>query len=265
MTFDPEKLKQIIEGALLAAGKPLNMQRLQQLFEETEPRPGREEIEVALEDIEAGTANHGFELVKVASGYRLQVRQEFAPWVNRLWEEKPQRYSRALLETLALVAYRQPITRGEIEDIRGVAVSTNIIRTLLDRDWVRVVGHREVPGKPAMYATTRVFLDYFNLKSLDELPSLAELRDLENISAELDFADAPPVVTEAANSDQTVAAVDEEVPGGETQPEPQAATEAETQVETDAGPINVEEQAAAEVETGDDRDLPDNVIELPTS
>jgi segregation and condensation protein B len=188
MTFDPKKLKQIVEGALLAAGKPLSVAKLAELFEESAPRPGRDEIQAALEDLGNESAGRGFEVIEVASGYRVQVKEELAPWVSRLWEEKPQRYSRALLETLALVAYRQPITRGEIEDIRGVAVSTNIIRTLLDRDWVRVVGHREVPGRPAMYATTKSFLDYFNLKHLDELPSLAAIRDLDSINAELDFA-----------------------------------------------------------------------------
>jgi segregation and condensation protein B len=198
MTFEPEKLKQIVEGALLAAGKPLSLQRLAELFEESEPKPGRDEIQAALEDLAGESTPRGFEIVEVASGYRIQVKESLAPWVSRLWEEKPQRYSRALLETLALVAYRQPITRGEIEDIRGVAVSTNIIRTLLDRDWVRVVGHREVPGRPAMYATTRSFLDYFNLKNLDQLPSLAAIRDLDSISTELGFSglqtEAPPAI-----------------------------------------------------------------------
>jgi segregation and condensation protein B len=194
MSFVPEQLKQIVEGALLAAGKPLTVQRLGDLFEDSDPKPGRDEIIAALEDIASECRSRSFEIVEVASGYRLQVKETLAPWVSRLWEEKPQRYSRALLETLALVAYRQPITRGEIEDIRGVAVSTNIVRTLLERDWVRVVGHREVPGRPAMYATTKIFLDYFNLKSLDELPSLAEIRDLDNINPELDFAPAAAAV-----------------------------------------------------------------------
>ena len=203
MTFDPEKLQQIVEGALLAAGKPLSLQRLAELFEESEPKPVRDEIQAALEDLASESSHRGFEIVEVASGYRIQVKESLAPWVSRLWEEKPQRYSRALLETLALVAYRQPITRGEIEDIRGVAVSTNIIRTLLDRDWVRVVGHREVPGRPAMYATTRSFLDYFNLKNLDQLPSLAAIRDLDSISTELGFsglqAEAPAAIEGQAN------------------------------------------------------------------
>ena len=132
--------------------------------------------------------DRGFELQEVASGFRYQVRQSLSPWVGRLWHERPQKYSRALLETLALVAYRQPITRGEIEEIRGVAVSTNIIKTLHEREWIRVVGHRDVPGRPAMYATTRQFLDYFNLKTLDQLPALAEIRDLLSIDGELDLA-----------------------------------------------------------------------------
>ncbi|CAN0603579.1 unnamed protein product [Ectocarpus sp. 12 AP-2014] len=136
--------------------------------------------------LESACEGRGFELKKVASGYRLQVREEYAPWVSRMFEEKPQRYSRALLETLALIAYRQPITRGEIEDIRGVTVSSNIIRTLLEREWVKVVGHRDVPGRPAMYATTRQFLDYFNLSGLDQLPPLSEVRDLEEIGREIE-------------------------------------------------------------------------------
>ena len=134
----------------------------------------------------------GFELLEVAGGFRFQVRQSLSPWVVRLWHERPQKYSRALLETLALIAYRQPITRGEIEEIRGVAVSTNIIKTLHEREWIRVVGHRDVPGRPAMYATTRQFLDYFNLKSLDQLPALAEIRDLETLNAELGFSEPLP-------------------------------------------------------------------------
>ncbi len=200
MTFESGKLKQILEGALLAAGKPLTVKRLADLFEESGPKPGRDEIEAALEDLASDSVNRGFEIVEVASGYRIQVKESLAPWVSRLWEEKPQRYSRALLETLALVAYRQPITRGEIEEIRGVAVSTNIIRTLLERDWVRVVGHREVPGRPAMYATTRGFLDYFNLKDLNQLPSLAAIRDLDSISTELGFAGEPGVPPQATPS-----------------------------------------------------------------
>ena len=177
-------LVQILEGALLAAGEPLSVQRMALLFEENE-RPSKEEIRTAIKSVEERCEDRGYELVQVASGYRFQVRQDLAAWVGRLWQERPARYSRALMETLSLIAYRQPITRSEIEEIRGVAVSTNIIKTLLEREWVRVVGHRDVPGRPAMYATTRQFLDYFNLKSLDQLPPLAEIKELDNLSGEL--------------------------------------------------------------------------------
>ena len=177
-------LVQILEGALLAAGEPLSVQRMTLLFEENE-RPSKDEIKAAIQSVEERCEGRGYELVHVASGYRFQVRQDLAQWVGRLWQERPARYSRALMETLSLIAYRQPITRGEIEEIRGVAVSTNIIKTLLEREWVRVVGHRDVPGRPAMYATTRQFLDYFNLKSLDQLPPLAEIKELDNLSGEL--------------------------------------------------------------------------------
>ncbi|MDY6839992.1 MAG: SMC-Scp complex subunit ScpB [Pseudomonadota bacterium] len=179
------RIQAIAEAALLAAGKPLSLDQLRELFSEEE-RPARQVMGQVMALLEAACEGRGFELKKVASGYRIQVREEFAPWVGRLFEEKPQRYSRALLETLALIAYRQPITRGEIEDIRGVTVSSNIIRTLLEREWVRVVGHRDVPGRPAMYATTRQFLDYFNLTGLDQLPPLNEIRDLEEIGREIE-------------------------------------------------------------------------------
>lgn len=179
------KIQAITEAALLVAGKPLSVEQLRELFAEDE-RPARQIMEHVLVLLEQSCQGRGFELKKVASGYRLQVREEYAPWVGRLFEEKPQRYSRALLETLALVAYRQPITRGEIEDIRGVTVSSNIVRTLLEREWVRVVGHRDVPGRPAMYATTKQFLDYFNLEGLDQLPPLSEIRDLEEIGREIE-------------------------------------------------------------------------------
>ena len=183
-------LVQIIEGALLAAGKPLTVAQLAELFEEHE-RPETTDIREALKEVAERCEDRGFELQEVASGFRFQVRQSLSTWVARLWHERPQKYSRALLETLALIAYRQPITRGEIEEIRGVAVSSNIIKTLHEREWIRVVGHRDVPGRPAMYATTRQFLDYFNLKSLEQLPALAEIRDLETLNAELGFTDMP--------------------------------------------------------------------------
>ncbi|EJN39203.1 segregation and condensation protein B [Pseudomonas sp. GM84] len=186
---DPRDLASLIEAFLLASGKPQTLERLYELFEEAE-RPEPKVFKKALEVLGKSCAGRAFELKEVASGYRLQIREDFAPWVGRLWEERPQRYSRALLETMALIAYRQPITRGEIEDVRGVAVNSNIIKTLMEREWIRVVGHREVPGRPAMFATTKAFLDHFNLKSLEELPALAELREMEPEPL-LDPDDAP--------------------------------------------------------------------------
>jgi segregation and condensation protein B len=179
-------IKHIVEAVLMAAGKPLNLDQLLAVFGDDE-KPGRDELRAALTELQQDYAERGLELIEVASGYRIQVRQDMEPWVSRLTEDKPARYSRALLETLALVAYRQPITRGEIEDIRGVSVSTSIMKTLQEREWVRIVGHRDVPGRPAMYGTTRQFLDYFNLKGLDDLPTLMELRDIDTINAELEL------------------------------------------------------------------------------
>ncbi len=185
--MDSLPLKQIIEGAILAAEAPLSIDQLMQLFEGDEPE--RVDVRDVLQEIEQDCEGRGFELKQVASGYRFQVRSSYGEWVSRLWKEKPPRYSRALLETLALIAYKQPITRGDVEEIRGVAVSTNIMRTLLERGWVRIVGHRDVPGHPALYATTKNFLDYFNLRNLDELPSLAEIKDLTQANEELDMED----------------------------------------------------------------------------
>lgn len=190
--IEPDKLQRIIEGALLASGKPVPLEKLEELFVEGD-RPGRTQLEEALTALGEACIDRGFELKKVSSGYRFQVRQELSEWVSRLWEEKPQRYSRAVLETLSIIAYRQPITRGDIEKIRGVAVSTQIVQTLLEHEWVRVVGYRDVPGRPAMYATTRQFLDYFNLASLEELPALAEIRDLESINRELSLDEDKPL------------------------------------------------------------------------
>ena len=184
------QLKQIIEGALLAAGRPLTLDELADLFDLTD-RPALEELAEAMQALRADCEGRGFEVREVASGYRLQVRQELAPWIARLWEEKPARYSRAMLETLAIIAYRQPITRGDIEEVRGVAVNPNIIRTLQERDWVRIVGHRDVPGRPELLATTRQFLDYFGLKGLDDLPSLAEIKDFEQVNPEMTLAIEP--------------------------------------------------------------------------
>ncbi|WP_426155756.1 SMC-Scp complex subunit ScpB [Pseudomonas sp. TSRC2-2] len=186
---EPRELAPLLEAFLLASGKPQSLERLFELFEEGE-RPEPAVFKKALTLLGKSCEGRAFELKEVSSGYRLQIREKFSPWVGRLWEERPQRYSRALLETIALIAYRQPITRGEIEDVRGVAVNSNIVKTLLEREWIRVVGYRDVPGKPAMFATTKAFLDHFNLKNLEDLPPLAELREME-AEPVLDFDDAP--------------------------------------------------------------------------
>lgn len=201
MTKPNPELKNIVEAALLVAGTPLTIDKLLSLFPE-ESRPSREEFRAVLQAIEADCESRGIELRQFEQGYRFQTREKYADWIARLSEERPVRYSRALLETLAIIAYRQPVTRGEIEDIRGVAVSSEIIKTLLGREWIRQVGTRDVPGRPALFGTTRGFLEHFNLKNLDELPPLAELRDLDKISAELnmrlpvDDAPAAPAGTE---------------------------------------------------------------------
>jgi segregation and condensation protein B len=182
------KVKMIVEGLLLAAGRPLTLDNIIQVFSKDE-QPDSKELKLVMDSIAEDCADRGFELKEVASGFRFQVKQELSDWIAKLWEERPPRYTRALLETLALVAYRQPITRGDIEEIRGVGVSSNIVRTLLDREWIRVVGHRDVPGRPAMFATTKQFLDYFNLKSLQDLPPLSEIKDLAVADPEFDLED----------------------------------------------------------------------------
>ena len=199
--MDQTRLMAILEAAITAADKPLSLDRLQRLFEDEAEPPARPDIVAALNAIAAAceAPERGIELRQVASGWRFQVKEMVAPAISRLWEEKPQKYSRALLETLALIAYRQPITRGDIEQVRGVAVSSHIIKTLMERDWIQVVGHREVPGRPALYATTKTFLDYFNLKSLDELPSLKELADLDAIHPELGLEEENAPAAEATS------------------------------------------------------------------
>jgi segregation and condensation protein B len=187
MTDTHSELKNIIEAALLVAGQPLTLDKLLSLFPE-DSRPGRDEVRAALKQLEADYEQRGIELRQIDHGFRFQSREKYAEWIARLSEERPVRYSRALLETLAIIAYRQPVTRGEIEDIRGVAVSTEIIKTLVGRDWVRQVGTRDVPGRPALYGTTRGFLEHFNLKGLDALPPLVELRDIDRIAAELNMS-----------------------------------------------------------------------------
>ena len=196
--MEQEKLNNIVEAALFAAQQPLTLPMLAALFHE-EDGVGHEDLARAVETLAQTCEGRGIELVEVASGFRYQVREAVHPWVARLWAERQTKYSRALLETLALIAYRQPITRGEIEQVRGVTVATSIIRTLEEREWIRVVGYRDVPGKPALFGTTRQFLDYFNLKSLDQLPTLAEIREIADPDPQLALAPEP----EAAPNDAT--------------------------------------------------------------
>lgn len=208
---DAATMKRIIEAALMAAGQPLTVAQLSELFSDEE-KPARDAIARALHELTEDCAERGIELVEVASGFRFQVKTDLKHWVSRLWAERQTRYSRALLETLALIAYRQPITRGEIEQIRGVAVSSNIIRTLEEREWVRVIGHRDVPGKPALFGTTKAFLDYFNLKSLDQLPPLSELRDIPELEPQLAFDGERESTNDASEAES---ADDSEAVGGE--------------------------------------------------
>ena len=172
-----ESLENIVEALLFSSSRPLSEKEILQTFEEKD-QISLSDIKLALNDIKEKYKDNAFELVKVASGYRLRIKQDYTPWVSKLWESKPQKYSRALLETLALIAYKQPITRGEIEEVRGVSVSSQIIRTLLDRSWIKIVGHRDVPGKPALFSTTKEFLDDLNLSKLSELPELPEIQNI---------------------------------------------------------------------------------------
>ena len=215
--MDVERLKTLLEGALLAAGQPLSLTQLNSLFDENE-QPGHGLIRQALAALDAELENRAVELVETGSGYRLQIRQNLMPVVSNLWREKPPRYSRALLETLAIIAYRQPITRGEIEQIRGVSLSANILKTLQERDWIKTVGHRDVPGKPELLGTTKIFLDYFNLKGLDDLPTLAEIRDLDNVEPELELSDPDRPQPEAQTDATTGDPAEDAEPDQETEP-----------------------------------------------
>jgi segregation and condensation protein B len=228
--MNEQDLKYMVEATLLAAGRPVPLSQLLELFDERE-RPTAEQMRAALDLLVADYEPRGIELIEVASGWRIQVRARWIDVVSRLWQERASRYSRALLETLALIAYRQPITRSEIEEIRGVSISSTIMRTIQERNWIRVVGHREVPGRPELLGTTRDFLDYFGLKSLDQLPTLAELRDLENIGVQL------------------------ELPGGEM---PAEAAALEAEAGSDAGEGAVAETATAEDATADEGELSAN-------
>ncbi|MBK6657569.1 MAG: SMC-Scp complex subunit ScpB [Proteobacteria bacterium] len=235
-------LKPVVEAIVMASESPVSLERLAKILEDEGGNgPGKDALRNVLGDLMGDYAERGVELVEVASGFRFQARAAYADRVSRLWEERKPRYSRALLETLALVAYRQPITRGEIEHVRGVAVSSNIMRLLLERDWVKVVGHRDVPGRPAVYATTKEFLDYFGLKSLAELPSLAELKDFDAINADL-FANIV-LDEEGATQDETAAPA---AAGGDEVE--QAAREASADGEAEAAT----DQAARD--TGESRD-----------
>ncbi len=231
MSKTSSELKNIIEAALFVARRSMTTDNLLSLFLK-DSQPTRDEIKAAIKELQDDYSDSGIELKRVARGYRFQSREKYAEWLGRLSEEKPARYSRASMETLAIIAYRQPVTRGDIEQIRGVSVSTDIIRTLTEREWVRQVGHRDVPGKPALYGTTRIFLEYFNLNSLGELPTLDELRDLDEISKELnlplEFDSASPesdgnpeerAGTEDEDIVDTALAVDEEVSGKKEQTE----------------------------------------------
>jgi segregation and condensation protein B len=203
-----EQLPLILEALLFSAGKPLTEAQILQLFLEEE-RPALAELRQALHDLQQIYQNRGVELVCIASGYQFQSKVDFAVWISRLWEEKPSKYSRALLETLALIAYRQPITRGEIEEIRGVSISPSIFKTLLeDRNWIRVVGHRDVPGRPGLYATTKLFLDYFGLNSLDQLPPLPEILALSDIDVELQSQQMQLPLQEATAEEKITFAAD---------------------------------------------------------
>jgi segregation and condensation protein B len=234
-------LKHIIEATLLAAGKPITTQQLMDLFEERE-RPTPEFFTTAIGMLIADYENRGIELVEVASGWRIQVRQKAAEVVSRLWSERPAKYSRAFLETLALIAYRQPITRSEIEEIRGVSISSTIMRTMQERNWIRTVGHREVPGRPELLGTTREFLDYFGLKSLDQLPTLAELKDLDTIGVQLELPADQPQLTAEGLAEGEVAASTEEG----------ASTEAVANDEKDqsAGEVEASADAQADADVG---------------
>lgn len=225
MSPNQPPVKEIVEAALLSAGEPLTIDRLLTLFAEEEC-PSREDVRSALDELAEDYAGRTLELKQVGSGFRLQVRQTYAPWMGRLEEERPPRYSRALMETLALIVYRQPITRAGIEEIRGVSVSSSIVKTLQEREWVRVVGHRDVPGKPALYGTTRKFLDYFNLKSLSELPELSDIRPVDHLQEELELPDEQQ--GEQAADEPEDEAPEDETPGERYDGEAQAEEARET-------------------------------------
>lgn len=242
--MDQELIKRIVEAAVLAAPQPLTLAQLTALFPE-DGAPAANELQQAIESLQTDCESRGVELVEVASGYRFQVKADVHAFVARLWTERQAKYTRATLETLALIAYRQPITRGEIEQIRGVGVNANTIKMLEEREWIRVVGHRDVPGRPELFGTTRTFLDYFGLKSLDELPPLAELKDIPELEPQLPFDIAPAVVANAAMADEIADEFEAELETVETGSEP-VSPDAISNIndagqETDSDPISDEE------------------------
>jgi len=243
-----EQLKPIIEAALLASTQPMTVQQLGELFNEADD-VNREQIAKALEALAGDCSGRGIELKEVASGFRYQVRQDVHPWISRMWTERPSRYSRALLETLALIAYRQPITRPEIEQIRGVVVSSNIIKTMEEREWIRVVGYRDVPGKPALFGTTRAFLDYFNLKSLDQLPPLSEIRDLEDPQLRFEPDPLPARVARDLPIDPDEEPLDENGPMEAVADDNDTATAGETPAATESGDAGSDPSLPAETPT----------------
>lgn len=249
--METSQLKRIIEAALLASAHPLSLPQISGLFDEFS-MPSHDDLAKAVEELQADAAERGIELVEVASGFRYQVRQDVHPFVSRLWAERQTRYSRALLETLSLIAYRQPITRGEIEQVRGVAVNSNIIKALEEREWIRVVGHRDVPGKPALFGTTKVFLDYFGLKRLDELPPLSELKDIGELEPQLQFEGTPaPIAAGVADGEAGDAGTDAE-PANES--DAQAGDTASQADEADAGENEAtgdDASSDADVESGE--------------
>ena len=206
-----DKLQNILEAILISAEKPLSVEKLLGFFE-SEDLVNRNDVKAAIAHLQTSFDTHGFELIETSSGFRFQTKEEYKKWVTQHWDEKPSKYSRALLETLALIIYRQPITRAEIEEIRGVAVSSHIVKTLQERDWIRIVGHKEVPGRPALLGTTRQFLDYFNLKSLDEMPSLSEIQDIDKLYPELELKIKDEEInkeSKGSNKDKKLSIVDE--------------------------------------------------------
>ena len=245
--MDATEIKYFVEAALLAAGRPLNIDQLKGLFD-GRMAPEKSEIRAAIAALNDDYEERGIVVSEVASGFRMQIKTSMSDRLQKLWEERPPRYSRALFETLALIAYRQPITRGEIEEIRGVAVSSNIVRQLLERDWVRVVGHRDVPGRPAMFGTTKAFLDYFGLKKLDDLPPLADLSDWESLRVQLNL---PEVEGQAESGDDVH--LDEPAEQGDQAP-PGLEVVAESEVQSEAGEEQLVEGAA---QAQEDESLPE--------